>query len=84
VGAMLLAKLLGLENWRSVVKFKSLGQKSLSELLEFAKERLHTDHYTREEVCGLLGFSDDELSTKCLTENTRHLGPISQSSISAK
>ncbi len=68
----MLAKLLGLENWRSVQKFKQLGA-DLFGLLKSAKELLHPEPFTREEVCEVLGLSDDEVVGECLTENTRDL-----------
>jgi len=72
LGAKVLAKLLGLENWRSVQKFKQLGA-DLFGLLKSAKELLHPEPFTREEVCEVLGLSDDEVVAECLTENTRDL-----------
>jgi len=54
------------------LKFKQLGE-NLLDLLDSAKEQLHPEPYTRDEVCELLGLSDAELSDECLTENTRQL-----------
>ena len=72
LGAKVLAKILGNKNWRQILKFKQLGD-DLSGLLQSAKDHLHPEPYTRKEVCQLLGLNDDELSTECLTENTRQL-----------
>ncbi len=72
LGAKVLAKLLGLENWRSVLKFKELGH-DLAGLLRSAKELLHPEPYSREEVCEILGLSKEEVLNECLTENTRGL-----------
>jgi len=72
LGAKVLAKVLGLQNWRQILKFKQLGE-NLLDLLDSAKEQLHPEPYTRDEVCELLGLSDAELSDECLTENTRQL-----------
>ena len=72
MGAKVLAKLIGIEKWRSVLKFKELGS-DLSGLLKSARELLHPAPYSREEVCEILGLSEDEVVNECLTENTRDL-----------
>jgi N-acetylgalactosamine kinase len=72
LGAKVLAKILGNENWHQIMKFKQLGE-NLAELLQAAKEHLHPEPYKRQEVCQLLGLKDEELSSECLTENTRQL-----------
>ena len=72
LGAKVLAKLIGLEKWRSVLKFKELGS-DLSGLLKSAKELLHPEPYSREEVCEILGLDEEEVVNECLTENTRDL-----------
>jgi len=56
----------------NLTTFKLLGS-DLFQLLKSAKELLHPEPYSREEVCRILRVNEDELMFECLQEAARKL-----------
>lgn len=75
LASQILAKSKGLE-WRKMRRLadveKALGV-SLSDMEELVGQLLHPKSYTKEEVCGILGVSQDELNSESLSPNTLHV-----------
>eukprot|EP00794_Sanderia_malayensis_P018052 gene18052-19861_t len=69
VAGQVLAKLHGL-NWKELRKLadvqKALG-KSLQEMVDITKEKLHEEPYTRAEICKILEITEDEFIADCLS-----------------
>ncbi|XP_060068865.1 N-acetylgalactosamine kinase-like [Ylistrum balloti] len=74
LAAQVIAKKKGLD-WRHVTTLRDVQEKldlALKDILLVAKEMLHTEAYTKLEICEVLGVTEDELSTTSLiafTEN---------------
>ena len=70
----MLAKVKGLE-WKRSLNLSqvqaSLGA-SLEEMLSLVEEVLHTDAYSRAEICQALGITPEQFSTDLLSSNTQH------------
>ncbi|CAL4226099.1 unnamed protein product, partial [Meganyctiphanes norvegica] len=75
LATQIMAKQNGLK-WQEYRKFidlqKSLG-KSLPEMIELVRSTFHGGVYTKEEICGLLETTVDELDQITLSENTRNI-----------
>ena len=72
----LLAKKLGLTDWKTLSKLKQvqieLG-KSLEQMLKDVENLLHPEKYTKEELADLLEMKVTEINQNILTPNTSHL-----------
>ncbi|XP_063970622.1 N-acetylgalactosamine kinase-like [Lytechinus pictus] len=75
LASQILAKSKGLE-WRKMRRLadveKALGV-SLSDMEEMVDQVLHPEPYTKDEVCGILSLSTDELNSESLSQNTLHV-----------
>lgn len=75
MAAKVLVKAGGL-SWECVQLLKEAQEKlglGLEEALERVEEVLHKHPYTRDEVCGILGISQQELANNILSANTQHV-----------
>ncbi|KAK7121281.1 hypothetical protein R3I93_022388 [Phoxinus phoxinus] len=62
-------------DWRRLLKLGDLQkelQASLEEMLELLEAVLHPEPYSRDEICGTLGISAEELGQNILSANTQH------------
>ena len=74
LAARVIAKEKGLEDWRRVTRLKALQDAlglDLSEMPGIVTDTLHPEAYSREEACQLLGLTDEEFASECLTEKSR-------------
>ena len=73
LAAQVIAKHKGLE-WKNTKKLLALQEalgKQLSEMPGIVSECLHTEAYTRDEICQFLGISSEELESESLSQMTR-------------
>lgn len=71
----ILAKSRGLV-WQKLQKLGDLQMAlglELDSMIQLVKDTLHTEPYTKTEVCKLLGVDAEELDKVSLTPNTRHI-----------
>lgn len=72
IASQIIAKSKGLK-WQDFKRFadvqKALGL-TLEDAISIVKEILHPEPYTKEEVCGILGVTADELAETSLSANT--------------
>ncbi|KAH8384378.1 hypothetical protein KR200_000085 [Drosophila serrata] len=71
-----LAKLKGLANWQDIVRFIDLEeacQMNNETFEKLIKDNLTKWNYTRADICKELGITEQELETKFLSANTRHM-----------
>ena len=69
-----LAKQNGL-NWRTVRRLADLQSQlnlTLNDCIGLVEQRLTKPVYTKQEICDILGISDDELDAASLSERSRH------------
>lgn len=72
LAAKVLANVSGLD-WRSVRRLSEVQEgkkKSLNEMVEMVDSVLHTEPYTKEELCEFFGLSEEELITQCMSPST--------------
>ncbi|XP_033749383.1 N-acetylgalactosamine kinase-like isoform X2 [Pecten maximus] len=80
IAAQVIAKKKGLD-WRDVSTLRDVQEKiglNLTDMVVLAKDMLHQAAYTKQEVCGVLGVTEEELATTSLiafteNENEFHL-----------
>jgi len=75
IAAQVLSKKSNID-WTTVRTLGQLQQqlgKSLPEMVALVKQQLHSEPYTRTEICELLAINDEELVAKSLSQNTTHL-----------
>lgn len=71
-----LAKRKGLINWEDIVRFIDLEEACQMDNETFEKlikDNLTKSNYTRADICKELGVTEQELETKFLSANTRHM-----------
>ncbi|XP_056138160.1 N-acetylgalactosamine kinase [Lampris incognitus] len=75
IATKMLAKARNLE-WSRLFKLAQVQAElkvSLGEMLSLVDEVLHTEPYSREEICKTLGITPEELCTDLLSANTQHV-----------
>ncbi|XP_059917296.1 N-acetylgalactosamine kinase isoform X2 [Gadus macrocephalus] len=75
IATKMLAKVKGLE-WKRLVKLAQVQAElgaSLEEMLSLVEEVLHSDAYSRAEICQALGITPEQFSTDLLSSNTQHV-----------
>uniref|UniRef100_A0A8C5ARF7 Galactokinase 2 n=1 Tax=Gadus morhua TaxID=8049 RepID=A0A8C5ARF7_GADMO len=75
IATKMLAKVKGLE-WKRLVKLAQVQTElgaSLEEMLSLVEEVLHSDAYSRAEICQALGITPEQFSTDLLSSNTQHV-----------
>ena len=76
LAAKLLAKKLGLADWKNLSKLKQVQIEignSLEDMLKAVQKCIHTEKYTKEELVDLLEMKATEINESILTPNTSHL-----------
>ena len=75
IAARVIAKKRGLD-WRKVNRLSLLADSlglPLAEMSSVVSQSLHTEPYTRKEICQLLEINDAELTSECLTEKSKEV-----------
>ena len=73
LSAQVIAKAKG-KDWKQVRKLLTLQESlelPLSEMAGIARDVLHPEPYTRDELCKILEITDEELQSECLNEKTK-------------
>lgn len=76
LAAKVLAKAKGVVEWRGMKKLlhlqETLGE-NLDNMAKIVADSLHPEAYTRDEICKILGVSDEELESLALSEKSKHM-----------
>ncbi|KAJ3596389.1 hypothetical protein NHX12_002796 [Muraenolepis orangiensis] len=75
IATKMLAKAKGLE-WKTLLKLAQVQTElgaSLEEMLDLVEAVLHTDEYSREEICETLGITSEQFCRDLLSSNTQHV-----------
>ncbi|CAL8356713.1 unnamed protein product [Lota lota] len=75
IATKMLAKVKGLE-WKRLVKLAQVQTElgaSLEEMLGLVEKVLHSDTYSRAEICHALGITPEQFCTDLLSSNTQHV-----------
>ncbi|XP_012942625.2 N-acetylgalactosamine kinase [Aplysia californica] len=76
LAAQVLAQSQGSVKWREIKRLGELQEKlglSLEDMLSLVATKLHTEPYSKEEVCSILGTTPEELAETSLSSNTLHV-----------
>ncbi|CAH3144648.1 unnamed protein product [Porites evermanni] len=72
LAAKVLAKVSGLD-WKNVRRLSEVQQgkkKTLDEMVQMVDSVLHTEPYTKQELCQFFGLTEDELISGCMSPST--------------